>query len=169
MNQLYRIRFEGTVPDVGVEGGVVTVEYPRFGWRKTWRKIGADIALNGSIPWRISIGGGLSELDADLGGIRLDSFEVEGASRAELTLAEPFGTVPVSIDGGAVNVTIRRPEGVAASILVGGGAGKLALVAQRLGAVAGKTRLESPSYASATHRYEITISRGASDVAVISQ
>lgn len=170
MEDLYRARFEGSAPEVEVHGGTVTVRYPRrFGLSGLRRQAG-EFTLNASIPWRVKVGGGLSELDADLGGIRLDSFEVGGGvSRVELTLDEPSGTVPVRIDGGASNVTIRRPEGVAASVLVAGGTSKLALDDQHLGGVGGKTRLESSGYAHATDRYEISITSGASDVAVVTR
>lgn len=168
MEHLYRAHFEGAAPEVRLEDGTVTV---RYSWRFRpfdLRGQSGEVTLNGSVPWRIAVGGGLSELDADLGGIRLDSFEVEGGvSRIELTLAEPSGTIPVRIDGGASNVTIRRPKGVAASVIVGGGASELALDDQHLGAVGGETRLESSGYAGATDRYEITITSGASDVAVV--
>lgn len=159
---LYRGRFEGTGWDIGVEGGIITVKYPR-----AWRRHNADIALNRTIPWRIAVDGGIAEFDADVSGIRLDAFEVEGgAHRVELTLAEPVGNVPIRIDGGANDVTIRRPKGTAASVFVGGGASKLAFDNQYLGAIGGETRLESPGYADATDRYEITITRGANDVAI---
>jgi hypothetical protein len=50
---------------------------------------------------------------------------------------------------------------------VGGGASKLALDDQRLGAVGGETILESGSYTGATDRYEITVSGGADNVSVL--
>ena len=168
MEDLYRAHFDGPVPDVGAEDGAVTVKYTWTLHPFDWRRRGADIALNAQVPWRITVrGGGVSRLDADLGGLRLDSFEVEGgASRVELTLPDPSGTVPIRIDGGASNVTVRRPVGVAARVDVGGGASKLALDGQRLGAIGGETRLESPDYAGDTDRYEIIITGGANNVAV---
>ena len=42
----------------------------------------------------------------------------------------------------------------------------MALDGQRLGAIGGETRLESPDYAGATDRYEIIITGGANNVAV---
>jgi hypothetical protein len=168
MEDLYRARFDGPVPDVGAEGGAVIVKYTWTLHPFDWRRRGADIALNSQVPWRITVrGGGVSRLDADLGGLRLDSFEVEGgASRVELMLPDPSGAVPIRIDGGASNVSVRRPEGVAARLHVGGGASKLALDGQRLGAIGGETRLESPGHAGATDRYEIIITGGANNVAV---
>ena len=168
MEDLYRARFDGPVPDVGAQGGAVTVKYTWTLHPFDWRRQGADIALNAQVPWRITVkGGGVSRLDADLSGFRLDSFEVEGgASRVELTLPGPSGTVPIRISGGASNVTVRRPEGATARLHVGGGASKLALDGQRLGAIGGEMSLESPGYAGATDRYEIIITGGANNVAV---
>lgn len=167
-DDLYRAHFEGTAPSVRAEDGAVEIAYP-WTWNPLdWRRQSAAVTLNGSIPWRIAVGGGLSELDADLGGLRLDSFEVEGGvSRVELTLPEPSGTVPVRIEGGASNVTIRRPKGVAASVVVGCGASELALDEQRLGAVGGEVRLESSGYVGATDRYAIVVGDGASRVSVV--
>ncbi len=117
---LYRARFEGPLPSVRVEGGAVSVKYPWTLHPFDWRRRGADIVLNAQVPWEIGISGGLSRLDADLSGFQLDSFEVEGgASRVELTLPKPLGTVSIRFDGGASNLTIRRPEGVAARVHVG--------------------------------------------------
>jgi hypothetical protein len=164
---LYRARFEGTAPGVRVEGGAVAIKYPRTLHPFDWRKRGADVVLNGSIPWGIGISGGLSRLEADLSRLRLDHFEVEGgASRVELLLAEPSGTVSIRFDGGVSDVTVRRPEGVAVRVLVGGGASNFTLDDQHFGAIGGQTRLESPDYAGATDRYEITITGGASNLTI---
>jgi hypothetical protein len=164
---LYRARFEGPLPSVWVEGGDVAIEYPWTLHPFDWRKRGADVVLNGSIPWEIGFSGGLSRLDADLSGLRLVSFSASGGvSRVELLLAEPSGKVSIRFDGGASDVTVRRPNGVGANVFVGGGASKLALDDQHFGAIGGETRLESASYAEATDRYEIVITGGASNVTI---
>jgi hypothetical protein len=117
---LYRARFEGPPPSVRVEVGAVAIQYSRTFHPSDWRKRSADVVLNGSIPWKILIGGGLSRFEADLSGLRLDCFEFErGASRVELLLAEPSGTVSLRFDGGASDVTVRRPKGVAACVMHG--------------------------------------------------
>jgi hypothetical protein len=164
---LYRARFEGVVPDVRAEGGAVAVEYPWTLHPFDWRKRSADVVLNGSIPWEIGFDGGLSRLRADLSGLRLGSFSASGGvSRVELLLAEPSGKVFILFDGGASDVTVRRPKHVAACIFVGGGVSKLALDDQHFGAIGGETRRESPDYAEATDRYEIVITGGASNVTI---
>jgi hypothetical protein len=164
---LYRARFEGPPPSVRVEGGAVAVEYPWTLHPFDWRKRGADVVLNGSIPWEIEFIGGLSRVHADSSGLRLDSFSASGGvSRVELLLAEPSGKVSIRFDGGDSDVTVRRPKGVAACVLVGDGASKLALDDQQFGAIGGESRLESPDYAGARDRYEITITGGASNVTI---
>ena len=51
-------------------------------------------------------------------------------------------------------------------MFAGGGASKLALDDQHFGAIGGETRLESPDYAAAMDRYEITITGGATNVTI---
>lgn len=167
-DDLYRARFEGTAPDIRVEDGAVTIDYPR-GWRlPDWGGHSADIVLNGAVPWSLQARGGAARIDADLSGLRLDSFEIGGGvSDVELTLPEPSGTVSVRIEGGASSVRVRRPKGVAARLRVAGGARELVLDAQRLGAAGGDTTLESGGYAGATDRYEITVTGGANDTSVL--
>ena len=165
---LYRARFEGTAPDVRAEDGTVRVEYPRTWNPLAWRGHSADIVLNAAVPWGVEVRGGASEIKADLSGLRLESFEVDGgAGNVELTLPEPSGTVSVRIVGGANNLSVRRPGGVATRLNVGRGASKLVLDSQRLGAVGGETILESGSYTGDTDRYEITVSGGADNVSVL--
>ena len=164
---LYHARCKGPEPRVRAEGGVVTIEYPRTFHPFDWRKRTVEVALNSSIPWEIRVRGGASRLDADLSGLRLSSFEVAGgASRVELRLPKPSNTVHLRVDGGASNVTISRPEGVAARVRVGGGATKLSLDDQHFGAIGGETRLESPDYATAVDRYEIEVTGGANNLTV---
>jgi len=164
---LYHARFEGTAPDIHVEDGTVRVEYPRTWNPLDWREHSADIVLNAAVPWEVEVRGA-SEIKADLSGLRLESFGIDGgAHNVELTLPEPSGTVSIRIKGGANNLKVRRPGGAATRLHVGSGASKLVLDSQRLGAVGGETTLESGRYAGATDRYEITITGGANNVSVL--
>ncbi len=123
--------------------------------------------MNASIPWKIEAFGGVSGLTGDLSELRLDSFEVSGgADGVVLTLPQPSGTVSVRIDGGASNVTIRRPAGVAAGVDVRRGASNLAFDDQHFGAIGGETRLRTSDYGGAVHRYDISIAGGASDLTI---
>jgi hypothetical protein len=84
----------------------------------------------------------------------------------EVTLPTPSGTVPVRFLGGASNVAIHRPEGVAARVRVDGGSTNLAFDEQRFGALGGEVSLRSLEYEGDSDRYDITITGGASNVAI---
>ncbi len=100
---LYRARFEGHVPNVGVQGGAVTIRYPRFPLfdRLYYRRERpAEVALNASIPWDIEVRDCASRITADLRGLKLGSLNLGGgASRLEMMLPRPSGTVPVRVLG----------------------------------------------------------------------
>jgi hypothetical protein len=170
MAELYSTRFEGQAPRVEAEDGTVTIRYPRFplfDWRYYLREPLGEIALNANVPWEIEIRNGASRITTDLRGLELRSFEVRGgASGVEVTLPTPSGTVPIRVLGGASNLTVHRPEGVAAHIRIAGGSTNLAFEEKRLGAVGGEVSLQSPDYEDASDRYDIIITGGASSLTI---
>jgi hypothetical protein len=169
---LYRARFEGPQPRVRAEDGTVTIAYGRFpllDWLYYWwRRTAAEVTLNGSIPWRIEARGGVSHLTADLRGLALQGVHLGGgASRVDLALPAPTGTVPIRVSGGASHLTVRRPSGVPIRLRVGGGTSKLTVDDMQLGAIGGGSRWQSPTYADAPNRYDLEITGGASRLTVI--
>jgi hypothetical protein len=167
MGDLYRARFDGPPPEVHAQDGAVTIRYPRTFHPFDWRKRAAEVTLNPAIPWQIEFHGGLSRLDADLSVLELGSFEVTGgASGVAVTLPRPSGTVSVRVSGGASDVSIHRPEGVAARIRVGRGVSKLAFDEQGFGAIGGETRLQTNDYGGATDRYDVEVTGGASKLSI---
>jgi hypothetical protein len=167
IDDLYRARFDGPPPEVHARDGAVTIRYPRTFHPFDWRRRTAEVTLNPAIPWQIEFHGGLSGLDADLSVLELGSFEVTGgASGVAVTLPRPSGTVSVRVTGGASDVTIHRPEGVAARIRVGRGVSELAFDEQRFGAIGGETRLQTPGYDGAADRYDVEVAGGASKLSV---
>jgi len=164
---LYRACFEGAVPEVWTEGGVVNIRYPRFYHHFGRRERTGKIALNAAIPWHIEVRDGASKLTADLSQLKLGSFEVSGgASKVEVTLPRVSGLVPVRVLGGASNVVLHRPEGVATRVRVLGGSTNLTFDDQRFGAVGGEMNLQSPNYDGTPERYDISITGGVSNVAI---
>lgn len=89
-----------------------------------------------------------------------------GASRVEVTLPRPVGTVPVRISGGASRLTLHRPAQVAARIRVSHGVSKLTFDRQRFGGLGGDNQWESPDYQNAADRYDIEVSGGASNLTI---
>ena len=164
---LYRASFEGPVPEITVNGGVVTVQQRRRFRPFDWRAQSAAFRLSTAVAWDISLRGGMWKLTADLSALRVTSLEVAGgASDIAITLPAPAGTVPVRVSGGASKVVLRRPTGAEARAEVSGGATQLVFDDQRLGAVGGRTVLASGGFADAADRYEIRFTGGASQVTV---
>jgi DNA-binding MarR family transcriptional regulator len=162
---LYRAAFEGPPPDISVHGGDVTIAQRRRFRPFDWRRQSAEVALNTSIPWTISLKGGMWKLTADLRAVRLEALTVSGgASDVEIWLPEPAGVVGVAVTGGASSVTVHRPAGAAARAAISGGASSLAFDEQKLGAVGGRNVLATPGFDQATDRYELRFSGGASSV-----
>ena len=170
MEDLYRARFEGQVPIVRVKGGTVSIVYTRFlslDQRYYWLERPAEVTLNSTITWHIEVRGSISRLTADLRELRLGSIKLAGgASRTEIMLPRPTGTVSVRISGGASNVTIHRPEGVAARAHVVGGATNLTFDEKHFGAIGGDVNLQSPDYDAAANRYDIEITGGANNLTI---
>ena len=158
------------VPEVWAEGGVVIIRYPRFFHPFGQQGCSSKVALNAAIPWHIEVRDGASKLTADLSRLELDSFEIAGgASKVELTLPRVSGLVPVRVLGGASNVVMHRPEGVATRLFVVGGSTNLTFDDQRFGAVGGEVNLQSANYDGVPERYDITITGGTSNVTLDSR
>jgi hypothetical protein len=171
---LYRASFGERMPIVVVRGGDVSIRYTRIAscdWTSSCPERPAEVALNAGIPWNVEVRGGASRLLADLRGLRLGSLKVEGgASRLEVVLPVPSGVVTVVILGGASNVAIRRPEGVAARLRVDGGATNLKFDDKHIGAAGGELDLQSSGdYDGAADRYDIAVTGGANNLSIDKQ
>jgi hypothetical protein len=162
MEDLYRARFEGKMPEIGVDGGTVTVRY-----RPSLRPPHGEITLSGRIPWAIKGSWGMSDVVADLENLELTELDVSGGtSKLEVKLPRPKGTVRVHVGGGASNVELIRPVGVPVRVRIGGGASRLAIDDFSVGSAGGKTDWRSPDYEEAESRFDVEIGAGASKVTV---
>jgi hypothetical protein len=164
---LYRARFGYRKPVVGVRGDVVTIRFPDCDWLNLRSERPAEVELNARIPWDVEIRGGASRLVADLRELRLGSLSLDGgASRLEVVLPAPSGAVAVVILGGASNVAILRPNGVAARLRVGGGATNLQFDERHIGAAGRELDLRDRDYDSAVDRYDVAFTGGANNVSI---
>lgn len=166
-------RFGTRMPTMWVQGGLVTIRYPRLltdDWLDCRSERPAEVALNGRIPWDVEVRGGASRLLADLLDLPLGSLTIEGgAGRVEVMLPIPVRTVAVVVLGGASNVTISRPEGVAARLRVKGGATNLRFDDRRVGATGGELDLRGRGYDGATDRYDVAVTGGANNLSIDTQ
>jgi DNA-binding MarR family transcriptional regulator len=166
-NMLYQARFEGSVPDVKMKDEVVTIRYPQRLWLPGKEQRTADLALNATIPWHIVIQGGASEVVAELGKLHLAELKVKGGlSTIRLELPEPSGTVPIRISGGASEIIVRRPAGIATRAYLKGWASEFVFDDQHFSDVGNNVRLQSPDYETAANRYDIEVASSASMVTI---
>jgi hypothetical protein len=173
LQELFVAHFEGPIPEVDVADGTVGIRYRHLS-PADWARLallsgdhGAEIAVNASLPWHLTLNGGVSRLEGDLRAVRLTGIDVRGgASHVELLLGRPEGIAPIRVRGGVSHVTIWRPADVPVRAGVRGGISKLALDEQRFGAVGGETRLQTGAWSGATAGYDVEILGGASHLTI---
>jgi DNA-binding MarR family transcriptional regulator len=163
-DRLCRATFGGAIPEVKTRDGSVRVRYKR---RIDWRPRDARIALSPEVIWDVDISGGLSEMKADLRGLRLGRFDLRGGVDAlHLRLPAPRGRVRVRASGSSADVELSLLPGTAARMRISGGAQRIAFGDQRMRQVHGELRLETRDAGEATDRYEIELKGGFRDVTV---
>lgn len=169
MAELYQARFEGPAPDVKARDGEVTIRYPRRLWVPGSEQRAAEVTLSVAIPWRIVIQGGASEITAELGRLVLAGLEVKGGlSMIRLELPAPSGVVPIRISGGASDITVRRPAGIAARVHLKGWASAFVFDDQTFSDVGNDVRLQSSGFDPTAPYYDIEVSSSASMVTITS-
>lgn len=172
-DDLYQAHFEyspgepAPTASLDRETGTLTVQqnvhFNPFGFSGSHRDRVA-LKLNDHIPWTIRINGGASQMTVDLGQGHLVGVQISGgANQMDLTLPAPQGSVRVEISGGASQMHIRAASGSAARISVTGGVGTLDVNGSHQTGI-GRVEWESPGYGSASDRYDIAITGGASVV-----
>ncbi len=123
------------------------------------------ITLTDQIPWSIQIGGGAASLRLDLRHALLSKLEISGgANQLDAQLPSPKGTVSISVSGGANNVTLVAPARSQWRVAVSGGVSAVTINGSSSGNLGGDFQQQSPEYNSATDRFDIEISGGASHI-----
>jgi hypothetical protein len=157
------------VPDVKAKEGMVSIRYPRRLWVLGGVKGAAKVTLSAAIPWQIVIQGGAVEIAAELGGLDLAGLEVKGGvSTIRLELPAPSGVVPIRISGGASDITVRRPAGVAAQVHLKGWASAFVFDDQTFSNMGNNVRLQSSGYEATAPYYDIEVLSSASMVTITS-
>ncbi|HXL17170.1 MAG TPA: hypothetical protein VN961_06580, partial [Streptosporangiaceae bacterium] len=125
------------------------------------------ITLTDRIPWTIKISGGTANGHLDLRRLQLAKVEISGgASRMDAQLPSPKGTAVIDISGAVSNLTLRAPADAQWRVAVSGGVSGLRINGSFYAAIGGEFQQQSPGYASASDRFDIEISGGASHVDV---
>ena len=166
---LYQARFEGPLPKVSAKDGVVTIRYPRRLLGLGEKQGAAEIALSVATPWRIVIQGGTAEVVTELGGLNLAGLEIKGGfSMIRLDLPAPSGVVPIQIVGGAPEITVRRPAGIAVRVYLKGWVSELVFDEQTWSGVGNNVRLQSPAFDPTAPCYDIEVTSYANKVIITS-
>jgi len=124
-----------------------------------------DVELDRDVSWDLVVESGVSNVtarleDLELSGLRLKS----GVSNVELDLGDnPDGDVPVTLDAGISQVTIRIPNGTEVRIERDSGLSSTNVDGDLTKVDDG---WESPGYDDASDRYTIRLSAGISDFRV---
>ncbi len=125
---LYRanIGYSGPKPDISLDRSRGTLRISQgtntMGFFQT-RRFTIRLQINANLPWTITTNSGASTGTYNLADAHIGSLEINtGASHEVITLGTPTGVVPVTVNGGQINVRLHRPTGTAASVKVSGGA-----------------------------------------------
>jgi len=170
MAELYQARFEGALPEVKTKDGVVTIRYPRrLSGLLGGQQRAVEVTLNAAIPWQIAIQGGASDVSAELEGLDLASLVVKGGvSSIRLELPVPSGVVPIHISGGASEIIVRRPVGVAARAHLKGWVSTFVFDDQTFSDTGNNVRLQSTDFEPTAPYYDIEVASSASTVTIAS-
>lgn len=163
------IEYTGRKPDVSFDNSsgdlrISQSSTPGFFFQN--RRFVLNLQLNPSVTWKIAVNSGSSTDTFNLSGVHVAGIDMNtGASREDITVGAPSGTVPISFNGGALTVNVHRPQGAAASVTVSGGAVSLSFDGRQSHAV-GTLTARTSDYDSATNRYQVQVNGGASNVTV---
>jgi hypothetical protein len=123
------------------------------------------ITLTDQIPWSVQIGGGAANLRLDLRHAQLRKLEISGgANQLNAHLPNAKGTVLIRVSGGANNVTMVAPAESQWRVAVSGGVSAVTINGTSSGNLGGDFQQQSPGYGSATDRFDIEISGGATHI-----
>jgi uncharacterized protein GlcG (DUF336 family) len=166
---LYRahIDYAGTKPSVAFDQstGLVRISQSggNFGFLQS-RRFVMDVKVNQNVAWSITENSGATTSKLNLTGAQVGTININtGASRSDIYLGDPSGIVPVTINGGSLNVHIHRPRGSAASISVAGGAVNLNADGKQMHAI-GNVSFQSPGFSAEGDAYRFEINGGACNV-----
>lgn len=163
---------EGRRPHIRLSAGEVVL-----GWRASFGDWLRDVLAGGrgdlaivlhpAVEWTIAVRGGAAHLACDLSAGSVARIDIAGGcSHVRFDLPLPAAVVPIRIAGGASCVGLRRPADAGVEVGVGGGISSLWLDDRGFEAIGGAARLDTGNVGGGAPRYQLSISGGASDVAV---
>lgn len=168
-DQLYHahIQYSGQKPSVTLDraSGALKVDQSDTGFNfLEGRRFVLDLQLNPNVAWSYTENTGAATDTLDLRAAKLDSMTLNtGASRDDIKLGQPSGSVSITINGGALTLHLHRPSGTEASIGVSGGAISLDADGHQNRAI-GTLSYQTPGFGGAKDSYQVTVNGGACSV-----
>lgn len=124
------------------------------------------VLISPDVDLRLTLETGASENILDLSRLRVSDLKIQsGASSTEVSLPANAGNTRVKVESGAASVTLRVPPGVAARIKGEAFLSGFEIDAARFPRVDGQ-HYESPDYATAANRVDISAEMGVGSVKV---
>jgi hypothetical protein len=124
-----------------------------------------DVLLTSRVSWQLRLTGGAVNHVVDMRAGKLTGLElVGGATRAELTLPRPTGTVPIRMTGGVNQFLIHAPAGVLTRVRVGSGANSVNLDRLTETQIAPGTVFTPDGWARGRTRYDIDAAAGVATI-----
>ncbi len=161
---LYRVRIDasGARPEVQLDRstGTVRISQPGNWMVGGWGRVKLDVQLNDGVSWEVDLDSGSVRGTVDMSTVPLAKFECDSASsRLDLSVSQPAGAVPIRVEGGAVDVRLRRPSGAAARLHAAGGSIRVTADGVRQSGF-GSLAWQSTGFDSSSDRYEARFSGG---------
>lgn len=128
-----------------------------------------DLELNRNVPLDLEVQLGAAEADLDLADLKVSRLRLDaGASRSRVRMPAA-GQTTAMIRGGATDLRLEVPPGVAARLVIEGALSSIQIDAERFPMVSselGRSEYRSPDYETAVDRLDATISLGAAGLRV---
>ncbi|MDI6105602.1 hypothetical protein QLQ12_44185 [Actinoplanes sp. NEAU-A12] len=169
-DRLYAVstpRDSAVVPRVAERDGRVRLFLDRAGGHRPGT---VDITLTSRVRWDLRVAGGASLSTIDLSGGGVSGVDLTGgASRINLTLPRPDGTLSVRMTGGVSLFDVRTAGRVPVRVRVGGGADQVVLNGRSHSRVAAGSLFTPASWAGATDRIDVNAAAGMSALTVTAE
>ena len=126
------------------------------------------VQLSTAVTWRLQFDGGTSQTVVNLTNCRVAGVDfTAGSGLIQLALPRPSGTVPITLAGGASQVSLTVPAGVPTRLRLDGGASAATLTGQAHVGLARGSVLSSPGWAKAADRYDVDAPAGIGEISVV--
>ncbi len=145
----------------------VTINTDRWDW---WpfassRPMNVSVTLSRGVQWAVTVNGaavdGLLDMQDGASNVQVNA----AAGNVVMTLASPQGSVPIELNGAAVNADITVPLGVPLRVTTSGVAASITVDGENSSGIGQKTWSDA-AFADAADRYDITANGASAQVSV---